>query len=56
VATKSSFQRVMAERINCAPAKLILNVTVQLPTKVNLAGISDKFVSVAVARFCSTLV
>jgi hypothetical protein len=33
--TKSSFQRVMADRISCPPLKLIDSVTVQFPTSVS---------------------
>lgn len=36
LATKSGLKIVMADRINWAPEKLILSVTVQLPTSVNL--------------------
>jgi len=38
--TKSSFQRLIALKINCAPEKLIDVVTVQLPTRVNLTEVS----------------
>jgi hypothetical protein len=40
-ATKSSFHSVMADKINCAPEKLILRVTVQLPTSVSHPVIHD---------------
>lgn len=38
--TKSSFHRLIALKISCAPEKLIDVVTVQLPTNVNLMEIS----------------
>ena len=39
--TKSTFHNVIALNINCPPEKLMLVVTVQLPTSVNHPVIQD---------------